>query len=61
MRAALAALRQRGVGSLVVAAPVRRRMSLSWCAAEADRVVVLASPEQFVAVGPGTTIPSGHR
>jgi predicted phosphoribosyltransferase len=51
MRAALAALRQRGVASLVVAAPVAPPDVVVMLRREADRVEVLASPEQFVAVG----------
>jgi predicted phosphoribosyltransferase len=51
MRAALAALRQRAVASLVVAAPLAPPDVVAMLRGEADRVVVLASPEQFVAVG----------
>jgi predicted phosphoribosyltransferase len=39
------------VGSLVVAAPVAPPDVVAMLRRDADRVVVLASPEQFVAVG----------
>jgi predicted phosphoribosyltransferase len=51
MRAALAALRHRNVESLVVAAPVAPPDVVAMLRREADRVVVLSSPENFVAVG----------
>ena len=51
MRAALAALRKRGVGLLVVAAPVAPPDIVALLNEDADRVAVLATPERFVAVG----------
>jgi predicted phosphoribosyltransferase len=51
MRAALAALRERGARVLVAAAPVAPPDVVDVLNREADRVVVLASPERFVAVG----------
>jgi putative phosphoribosyl transferase len=52
MRAALAALRARNVASVVVAVPVAPLEAVEMLRADADRVVVVASPERFVAVGP---------
>lgn len=51
MRAALAALRERSAGALVVAAPVAPPDVVGMLEEEADRVVVLAAPERFNAVG----------
>ena len=51
MRVALAALRVRNAGVLVAAAPVAPPDVLVMLAEEADRVVVLDTPERFLAVG----------
>jgi putative phosphoribosyl transferase len=51
MRAALAALRERSVGSLIAAAPVAPPDVVAMLNQEADRVVVLDAPERFNAVG----------
>ena len=51
MRAALAALRKRDVGTLVAAAPLAPTEVIAMLEQEADRVEVLASPEPFNAVG----------
>jgi putative phosphoribosyl transferase len=51
MRAALAALRDRNAGALVVAAPVAPPDVVALLSDEADRVVVLDAPERFNAVG----------
>jgi predicted phosphoribosyltransferase len=51
MRAALAALRARNVGTLVAAAPVAPPDVVALLGEEADRVVVLDAPERFNAVG----------
>jgi putative phosphoribosyl transferase len=50
-RAALRALRSRGPGRLLFAAPVAARQSVAELAAEADEIVVLASPAGFGSVG----------
>jgi putative phosphoribosyl transferase len=51
MRAALAALRVRDAGTLIAAAPVAPPDVFDVLRGEADRVVVLDTPEQFLAVG----------
>jgi putative phosphoribosyl transferase len=50
-RAALRALRQAGVGRLILAIPVAPPATLGWLQAEADEVVCLLKPEPFSAVG----------
>jgi putative phosphoribosyl transferase len=49
--AALRAVRRQGAGSVTAAAPVAARETLAALGPEADRVVALATPEPFVAVG----------
>jgi predicted phosphoribosyltransferase len=51
MRVALAALRAQNAGALVAAAPVAPPEVVAMLEDEADRVVVLAAPERFIAVG----------
>ena len=51
MRVALAALRERNAGALVVAAPVAPPEVVALLSAEADRVIVLHAPDFFNAVG----------
>lgn len=51
MRAALAALRQQGPASLVVAVPTAPQPTCERLRAEADEVVCLLTPEPFYAVG----------
>ncbi len=51
MRAALRAMRRRGPARLVLAVPVAAPDSLAALGAEADRVVCLAAPDRFRAVG----------
>lgn len=51
MRAALQALRARGVTTIVVAVPVGSHEACAALGAEADEVVCLATPEPFFAVG----------
>ncbi len=51
VRAAIAALRQRGVGRIVVASPVVAADSLSDLEREADEVVCVIAPLDFDAVG----------
>jgi putative phosphoribosyl transferase len=51
MRAAIQALRQKNVGSIVVAVPVGAPDSCERIAAEADEVVCAVQPEDFQAVG----------
>jgi putative phosphoribosyl transferase len=51
MRAAIAALRQRGPASIVVAVPVAAADTLRVLETEADEVVCLATPTPFWAVG----------
>jgi predicted phosphoribosyltransferase len=51
MRAAVASLRRRGAGKIVVAVPVASREAREELRAEADEVVCLATPEPFHAVG----------
>jgi predicted phosphoribosyltransferase len=51
MRAALAALRERGPSGVVVVAPTASCEAAETLAREADGVVVLATPEPYVAVG----------
>jgi putative phosphoribosyl transferase len=51
MRAALAALRARNVGSLIVGVPVAPAEAIEDLEGQADRVAVVATPDNFVAVG----------
>lgn len=51
VRAAVRSAREQGAARVVVAAPVAARESAQRLAAEADDVVVLATPEPFFAVG----------
>lgn len=51
MRAAVQALRARGVGSIVVAVPVGPRETVRDLSHLADEVVCVATPEPFLAVG----------
>jgi len=51
VRAAVRSAREQGARRVVVAAPVAARESAQRLAAEADDVVVLATPEPFFAVG----------
>lgn len=51
MRAAIGALRQQRVAAVIAAAPVAPTDVVSLLSAEADRVVVVETPEHFVAVG----------
>jgi len=50
-RVAIASLRERGAGRLVLAVPVAPRETVEALAALADEVVVLAVPHPFLAVG----------
>lgn len=50
-RAALRSLRAAGAGSLVLAVPVAARSAVRALAAEADRLVALATPSRFSSVG----------
>lgn len=50
-RAAIASVRRRGAGAVVLAVPVGARDTVDAIAAEVDRVVCLAEPEDFQAVG----------
>ena len=49
--AAVRALRRRGAASIIVAAPVGSRESVSWLAEEADSVVCLIVPRRLGSVG----------
>jgi predicted phosphoribosyltransferase len=49
--AAVRALRRRGASSIIVAAPVGSRESVSWLAEEADSVVCLTVPRRLGSVG----------
>jgi putative phosphoribosyl transferase len=51
MRAAIAALRQKGPAKLIVAVPVGARITCSELEALADEVICLETPENFSAVG----------
>jgi putative phosphoribosyl transferase len=51
MRAAVAALRQRGPAAIVVAVPVAARETCERLGSEADEVVCPVTPDPFVAVG----------
>ncbi|MCO5169718.1 MAG: phosphoribosyltransferase [Planctomycetes bacterium] len=51
MRAAVAAVRQRGPAAVVVAVPVASREAIELLRGEADEVVSLAAPPSFFAVG----------
>lgn len=51
MRAAVAALRQQGAATLVIAVPTGARQTCAELAAAGDRVVCLDKPEPFFAVG----------
>jgi putative phosphoribosyl transferase len=51
MRAAVAAVRQQGAASVIVAVPVAAVEAVELVRHEADRVVVVATPRDFVAVG----------
>jgi putative phosphoribosyl transferase len=51
MRAAVAALRQRGAGRVVVAVPIAAPETCDELAAEVDAIVCAATPEPFHAVG----------
>jgi predicted phosphoribosyltransferase len=51
MRVALAALRARGAGTLIAAAPVAPPEVFDVLRGAADRVVVVETPERFLAVG----------
>jgi putative phosphoribosyl transferase len=51
MRGAIAAVRARGAGRIVVAVPVAAAATAAALAAEAEEVVCLATPEPFHAVG----------
>jgi putative phosphoribosyl transferase len=51
MRAAVAALRQRGARRIVVAVPIAAPSTCEELAEEADEIVCAATPEPFVAVG----------
>jgi putative phosphoribosyl transferase len=51
MRAAIAALRQAQPATLIVAAPTSARDTYEQLSQEADKVVCLATPEPYVAVG----------
>jgi predicted phosphoribosyltransferase len=51
MRAAVSALRKRGVGGIVVAVPVGAPETCRACAGEVDETICLISPDYFQAVG----------
>jgi predicted phosphoribosyltransferase len=51
MRAAIAAVRERGAGRVVVAVPVAPARTIRELSDEADEVVCPVSPEPFLAVG----------
>lgn len=51
MRAAVAALKQRHPASIVVAIPVAPPDTVEMLREEADKVICLAMPEPFLAVG----------
>ncbi|MBL6937872.1 MAG: phosphoribosyltransferase [Alphaproteobacteria bacterium] len=51
MQVALKSLRDRGAGELVVATPVASQDALEMLAEDADRIVCLASPDDFPGVG----------
>jgi len=51
MRAAIAALRARGPAAIIVAVPVAPRETVAALAQEVDRVVCVATPDPFRAVG----------
>jgi predicted phosphoribosyltransferase len=51
MRAAIAAVRERGAAGVIVAVPVAPRETLRALRAEVDEIVCLLAPDPFVAVG----------
>ncbi|MCX4187685.1 phosphoribosyltransferase [Methylophaga sp. OBS4] len=51
MRAAIAALRQQNPAGIIVAVPVAPAKTIELLAGEADKVICLATPEPFTAIG----------